>query len=51
MQPLSYRLVCRNSEIASDRELQKTHDGRSIVNENDAITVFKDDTLAMDDGL
>jgi hypothetical protein len=31
------------------RGLQKMHDDRSIGNENDTITVFKDDTLAVDE--
>ena len=48
VQPLLYRLVCRNGLIASDRTLRKTHVGRSIGNE-EVITVFKDDTLLADD--
>ena len=49
VQPLLYRLVCRNGLIASDRTLRKTHLGRSIGADQEAITVFKDDTLQADD--
>mgnify|MGYP001592021566 FL=1 len=49
VQPLVYRLVCRNGLIASDRALRKTHVGRVLQSEEDAITVFRDDTLVADD--
>ena len=49
VQPLVYRLVCRNGLIASDRALRKTHVGHTLQSEEDAITVFRDDTLAADD--
>lgn len=49
VQPLVYRLVCRNGLIASDRALRKTHVGRTLHSEEEAITVFRDDTLAADD--
>jgi hypothetical protein len=49
VQPLVYRLVCRNGLIASDRALRKTHVGRVLHSEEEAITVFRDDTLAADD--
>ena len=49
VQPLLYRLVCRNGLIAADRSLRKTHVGRSIGTDDEAITVFKDDTLQADD--
>ena len=49
VQPLVYRLVCRNGLIASDRALRKTHVGRILQQEEDVITVFRDDTLAADD--
>ena len=49
VQPLVYRLVCRNGLIASDRALRKTHIGRILQQEEEAITVFRDDTLAADD--
>ena len=49
VQPMVYRLVCRNGLIASDRALRKTHVGRTLHSEDEAITVFRDDTLAADD--
>ena len=49
VQPLLYRLVCRNGLIASDRSLRKTHVGRALGTEDEGITVFKDDTLRADD--
>ena len=49
VQPLLYRLVCRNGLIASDRTLRKTHVGRSIGTDDEVITVFKDDTLLAND--
>ena len=49
VQPLVYRLICRNGLIASDRALRKTHVGRVLQSEEEAMTVFKDDTLAADD--
>ncbi len=49
VQPLIYRLVCRNGLIASDHSLRKTHVGRILQSEGEAISVFKDDTLDADD--
>ncbi len=49
VQPLLYRLVCRNGLIASDSSLRKTHVGRVLGQADDVITVFKDDTLRADD--
>jgi len=49
VQPLLYRLVCRNGLIASDRTLRKTHVGRSIGTDDEVITVFKDDTVLAGD--
>jgi hypothetical protein len=49
VQPLVYRLVCRNGLIASDRALHKTHIGRILQSEEETITVFKEETLAADD--
>jgi hypothetical protein len=47
VQPLVFRLVCKNGLIASDGALRKTHIGRTV--QAEAITVFRDDTLAADD--
>jgi hypothetical protein len=49
VQPLIYRLICRNGSIAADHALRKTHVGRSKEAAEDAITVFKDDTLQAED--
>jgi len=49
VQPLVYRLVCSNGLIASDHALRKTHVGRIAQGESDAVTVFREDTLAADD--
>jgi hypothetical protein len=49
VQPLVFRLVCRNGLIASDRMLRKTHVGRALDSEPASGIVFKDDTLQADD--
>lgn len=49
VQPLLYRLICRNGLIASDHTLRKTHLGRIAVNDDAPLTVFQDDTLRADD--
>jgi len=49
VQPLIYRLVCRNGLIASDRMLRKTHVGRALDSEENSGVVFKGDTLQADD--
>lgn len=49
VQPLVYRLVCKNGLIASDRAMRKSHVGRLSESATDEVTIFKDDTLAADD--
>jgi len=49
VQPLLYRLVCRNGLIAADRSLRKTHVGRTLDTEDESVQVYKDDTLRADD--
>lgn len=49
VQPLIFRLACRNGLIASDRALRKTHIGRALGGGDDPIVVFKDDTLCAND--
>jgi hypothetical protein len=49
VQPLLFRLVCRNGLIAADRALRKTHVGRSLAHEDDAVVIYQDDTLQADD--
>lgn len=49
VQPLVFRLVCRNGLIASDKTLRKQHVGRALESEQESGIVFKDDTLQADD--
>ena len=49
VQPLVYRMVCSNGLIVPDRGLRKTHVGRTLQSEEEAFTLFRDDTLAADD--
>ena len=49
VQPLLYRLVCRNGLIAADRAMRKTHVGRMSDASSDEVTVFRDDTLQAED--
>ena len=49
VQPLVFRLVCRNGLIASDKSLRKQHVGRALDSEQASGVVFKDDTLQADD--
>jgi Domain of unknown function (DUF932) len=49
VQPLLFRLVCRNGLIAADSSLRKTHVGRALGTDEDALTVFRDDTMRADD--
>lgn len=49
VQPLLFRLVCRNGLIAADHGLRKTHVGRSLGREDEGLQVFRDDTLHADD--
>ena len=49
VQPLIYRLVCSNGLIAPERALRKTHVGRALGGEDDAVTIYQDDTLRADD--
>lgn len=49
VQPLVFRLVCRNGLIASDKSLRKQHVGRALESEQGSSVVYKDDTLQADD--
>jgi hypothetical protein len=49
VQPLLFRLLCRNGLIAADRTLRKTHVGRSLAAEDEGVVIFQDDTLQADD--
>ena len=49
VQPLVYRLICKNGAIASDQGLRKTHLGRITESEAAAAVLFEEDTLRADD--
>ena len=49
VQPLVYRLICKNGLIAADRAMRKTHVGRMSDASIEAVTMFKDDTLQAED--
>ncbi|KQP23357.1 DUF932 domain-containing protein [Pseudorhodoferax sp. Leaf267] len=49
VQPLLFRLVCRNGLIVPERGLRKTHVGRALGRDDEAVMVFQDDTLQADD--
>lgn len=49
VQPLIFRLVCKNGLIVPDRALRKTHLGRINSAEDDLVSIFNDDTLQADD--
>lgn len=49
VQPLVFRLICKNGMIASDHALRKTHVGRILASAEESVVVFKDDTLRADD--
>jgi hypothetical protein len=49
VQPLLFRLLCRNGLIAADSSLRKTHVGRALGTDEEALTVFRDDTMRADD--
>ncbi|OZA27533.1 MAG: DUF932 domain-containing protein [Hydrogenophilales bacterium 17-61-9] len=49
VQPLVYRLVCKNGLIASDRALRKTHLGRILEADTASAVLFEEDTLRADD--
>ncbi len=49
VQPLIFRLVCRNGLIAADHTLRKTHVGRTLAAEVESSNFYRDDTLAADD--
>ncbi|MCL4182345.1 MAG: DUF932 domain-containing protein [Burkholderiaceae bacterium] len=49
VQPLLFRLVCRNGLIVADRALRKTHAGRALAQQEEGVTVYQDDTLQADD--
>jgi hypothetical protein len=49
VQPLVFRLRCRNGLISADHAMRKTHVGRLSETSTEEVTIFKEDTLAADD--
>ncbi len=49
VEPLVYRLVCKNGMVAASHGQRKYHIGRTAEGEGDAYEMFHDDTKAMDD--
>jgi hypothetical protein len=49
VQPLVYRLVCKNGLILPDAAMRKSHVGRIAETSENEITLFKDDTLEAED--
>lgn len=49
VQRLIFRCICSNGAIVPDHSMRKTHLGRALGQDEEAITVFKDDTLRADD--
>lgn len=49
VQALLYRVLCSNGLIVPERALRKTHIGRALGAEDNAVQVYKEDTLLADD--
>ncbi len=49
VEPLLYRLVCKNGLIVKDYAQRRYHVGKQIENEDSAYEIFSDETLAQDD--
>jgi len=49
VEPLLYRLVCRNGLIVKDYAQKRYHVGKQIENDDSAYEIFSDETLAQDD--
>lgn len=49
IEPLVYRLVCLNGMVVADATMKRYHVGRRIEDSEDALAVFSDETLALDD--
>lgn len=49
VQRLLYRVLCSNGLIVPDSALRKTHIGRALGSEDDAIQVYREETLRADD--
>lgn len=49
VEPLVYRLVCKNGMICKDFSQKKCHVGRQVENSDSAYELYSDETLAQDD--
>ena len=49
MEPLVYRLVCKNGLICKDYAQKKYHVGRQVVGAEEAYEIYSDETLKQDD--
>ena len=49
IQPLVFRLKCKNGLVASEGTMRRAHIGRVLEANDDGVTVFQDDTLRADD--
>ncbi|PZD70222.1 hypothetical protein C1752_16045 [Acaryochloris thomasi RCC1774] len=49
IEPLVYRLVCRNGMVIPDRGMKKYHVGRALDNDDDAYEIFTDETKQAED--
>jgi hypothetical protein len=49
IQPLVFRLRCRNGLVASEGTMRRAHIGRVLESNDDGATVFQDDTLRAED--
>ena len=49
IQPLVFRLKCKNGLVASEGTMRRAHIGRALESNDDGATIFQDDTLRADD--
>ena len=49
VEPLIYRLICKNGLIVKDHAQKRYHVGRQIENDDSAYEIFSDETLEADD--
>ena len=49
IQPLVFRLKCKNGLVASEGTMRRAHIGRVLESNDDGATVFQDDTVRADD--
>ncbi len=49
VEPLLYRLICKNGLIVKDYAQRRYHVGKQIENDDSAYEIFSDETLAQDD--